>query len=130
MITDPISDMLTRIRNASVIRKRSVDVPMSKLKFALAKVIEAEGYVAGVELVDGVKSKTIRINLKYDDKKPKISAIKRVSKPGRRIYVQANDIHTVHSGYGISIISTPNGLMTNNEARKRRLGGEIICEIF
>lgn len=130
MMTDPISDMLTRIRNASIIGKHNVDVPMSKMKFALAKVFEKEGYISSVEIIDGVKCKQIRMQLKYENKQPKITAIKRVSKPGRRIYVQTTGIHTVRSGYGISIISTPNGLMTNIEARKRRLGGEVICEIF
>jgi small subunit ribosomal protein S8 len=130
MITDPISDMLTRIRNASVVGKRDVDVPMSKIKFALAKVLESEGYFCGVELIEGLRSPMIRIHLKYDNKKPKISMIKRVSKPGRRIYVSSGDIKSVRSGYGVSIISTPNGLMTNKEAKKRHLGGEILCEIF
>lgn len=130
MMTDPISDMLTRIRNASMVRKQTVDVPMSKVKFALAKVLEKEGYLAGVEKTDGLKHPVLRLKLKYEGRNSNIESIQRVSKPGRRVYVKTEDLPYVRSGHGIAIISTPNGLMTNNEARKRRLGGEIICEIF
>lgn len=130
MMTDPISDMLTRIRNASKVRKQIVDVPTSKMKFALAKVLQNEGYVAGVEQVEGLKGVTLRIHLKYEGDDPKIMVIKRISKPGRRVYVQTTELPTVRSGFGIAIVSTPNGLMTNIEARKRRLGGELICEVY
>lgn len=130
MMTDPISDMLTRIRNASKVRKQIVDVPMSKMKFALAKVLQNEGYLAGVEQVDGLKGLNLRLHLKYEAGEPKIMVIKRLSKPGRRVYVQTTELPTVRSGYGIAIVSTPNGLMTNVEARKRRLGGELICEVY
>jgi len=129
-MTDPISDMLTRIRNASMVRKQVVDVPMSKVKYALAKVLEKEGYLAGVQKADGIKHPVIRLKLIYDDRISKIESIQRISKPGRRVYVKTEDMPYVRSGHGIAIISTPNGLMTNNEARKRRLGGEIICEVF
>ncbi len=130
MMTDPISDMLTRIRNASMVRKQTVDVPMSKVKFALAKVLENAGYLVGVERTDGLKHPVLRLKLKYDDGVSNIESIKRISKPGRRVYVKTEELPYVRSGHGIAIISTPNGLMTNNEARKRRLGGEVICEIF
>lgn len=130
MMTDPISDMLTRIRNASMVRKHTVDVPMSKVKFALAKVLESEGFLAGVEKTDGLKHPMLRLTLKYDQGASKIESIKRISTPGRRVYVKAAEIPYVRSGHGFAIISTPNGLMSSVEARKRRLGGEVICEVF
>ncbi|HAL50041.1 MAG: 30S ribosomal protein S8 [Candidatus Uhrbacteria bacterium GW2011_GWD2_41_121] len=130
MMTDPISDMLTRIRNASKVRKQIVDVPMSKMKFALAKVLQNEGYLDAVEKVDGLKGVNIRLRLKYENNEPKIMVINRISRPGRRVYVQSTELPTVRSGFGVAIVSTPNGLMTNVEARKRRLGGELICEVY
>jgi small subunit ribosomal protein S8 len=130
MMTDPISDMLTRIRNAAMVSKHTVELPMSKVKFALAKVLETEGYLAGVERADGLKHPMLRLALKYDSGISKIESIKRISKPGRRVYVKAQELPYVRSGHGIAIISTPNGLMTSSEARKRRLGGEVICEIY
>ena len=130
-MTDPISDMLSRIRNASRVTKPSVDVPLSKVKFAIAKILEAEKFVEKVETVEVLKRPYIRITLKYDaDNAAAITTISRVSKPGRRVYVKVDDLRTIQSGFGFSIVSTPNGLMTNKEARKRRLGGEIICEVF
>ncbi|EKD47564.1 MAG: hypothetical protein ACD_66C00005G0002 [uncultured bacterium] len=129
-MTDPISDMLTRIRNASKVRKQIVDVPMSKMKFALAKVLQNEGYLDAVEKVDGLKGVNIRLRLKYENNEPKIMVINRISRPGRRVYVQSTELPTVRSGFGVAIVSTPNGLMTNVEARKRRLGGELICEVY
>lgn len=130
MMTDPISDMLTRIRNASMVRKSSIELPSSKMKFAIAKILEAEGYVGAVEqFMDGSKP-MLRIALKYQGRTPRISSLSRVSKPGRRIYKKADELTSVRSGFGLSILSTSNGLMTASEARKRRLGGELICEIF
>ena len=130
MITDPISDMLTRIRNASAAGHAEVVLPYSNLKFAVAKVISAEGFVGDVKKVeDGVFSK-ISIGIKYEADGPKIRHIKRVSKPGHRVYAKADGLPRVLSDFGIAVLSTPNGIMTNKEARKRRLGGEIICEIF
>lgn len=130
MITDPISDMLTRIRNASLVKKQFVEMPISNIKFALAKVLEKEGYILAVEKVGESPRATLRIQLKYDDGQSVISSIKRISKPGRRVYTKSNELQKVLSGVGVAIVSTPNGLMTNNEARKRRLGGEVICEVF
>jgi small subunit ribosomal protein S8 len=131
MITDPISDMLTRIRNASMVKKHKVDIPLSKVKFAISKILESQGYVEGVEVIEVGKRQYIRATLKYDQNKaPAISSIQRISKPGRRIYVKSNELPVVKAGYGFAIVSTPNGLMTNLEAKKRRLGGELICEIF
>lgn len=131
MITDPISDMLTRIRNASMVKKRTVDIPLSKVKFAIAKILESQGYVEGVEVVEVGKRQYIRVTLKYhDNKAPAISSIQRISTPGRRIYLKSKELPIVKAGYGFAIVSTPNGLMTNLEAKKRHLGGELICEIF
>lgn len=131
MTTDPISDMLTRIRNASTVRKGTVEMPLSKIKFAIGKILEAEGYVEKAEVVEVAKKPTLRVTLKYTaDRAPAITNLKRVSTPGRRIYAKALELPRVRSGKGIAIISTSNGMMTNAEARKRRLGGEIICEIF
>lgn len=131
MMTDPISDMLTRIRNASLVRAKEAALPMSKMKFALAKILESEGYLSGVETFNDGARPMLRLRLAYrEDGEPAISSITRTSKPSRRVYVRANDIARVRSGHGCAIISTPNGLMTNNEARKRRLGGELICEVY
>ncbi|RMD51791.1 30S ribosomal protein S8 [Candidatus Parcubacteria bacterium] len=130
MITDPISDMLTRIRNASKVKKSVVEMPLSKMKFALAKVLEKEGYLEKVEKVGESPRAVLKVTLKYDNNIPAITSIKRISKPGRRVYVKTDDIPVVLSGEGIAVLSTPNGLMTNKEAKKRRLGGEIICEVF
>lgn len=129
-MTDPISDMLTRIRNASMVRKSSIELPGSKMKFAIAKILEREGYVGTVEqFADGNKP-MLRIALKYENKNPKIASLQRISKPGRRVYKKADELQNVRSGYGFSILSTSNGLMTDIEARKRRLGGELICEVY
>lgn len=130
-MTDPISDMLTRIRNASMTRAVTVDMPMSKMKFAIAKILQKEGYLVATEsFQDGTKP-MLRVRLAYrEGNEPAISSITRKSKPSCRVYVKADDVKSVRSGYGCSILSTPNGLMTNKEAHKRRLGGELICEIY
>ena len=128
-MTDPISDMLTRIRNALGAKKREVLVPHSKIKFSIAKILEKEGYIEGVELVDKGKFSFLNLKLKYDSIGPSIKLISRISKPGRRVYAKSNELPRPLSDIGIAIISTPNGLMTNKEARVRKLGGEIICEI-
>ena len=130
-MTDPISDMLTRIRNASMVHKATVEMPLSKMKYAIAKIFEAEGRVLNVETYQDGNRGMLRIKLKYDAKKsPAITLLRRVSTPGRRIYVKSEGLKRVHSGYGFSVISTPNGLMTGTEAKKRRLGGEVICEVY
>jgi small subunit ribosomal protein S8 len=130
MMTDPISDMLTRIRNAQAVKKHEIVFPYSKIKFAIAKILEKEGYVNGVERVTESKFPNIRMNLLYEDgKQPQIKALRRVSKPGCRVYAKSEELPIVLSNFGIAIISTPNGLMTNKEARARHLGGEVICEI-
>lgn len=130
MNTDPISDMLTRIRNASLVKKAEVALPSSKIKFAIAKILEKTGYLAGVDESEIGRQRTLRLRLKYENGQSVVHQIRRVSTPGRRVYSGATELPRVLSGIGIAIISTPNGLMTNREARKRKLGGEVICEIF
>lgn len=129
MTTDPISDMLTRIRNAQAVKKLEVVLPFSKIKFHIAKILEKEGYVQSVEVNEQAKFQVLKIVLKYQNKRPGIQSIDRVSKPGRRVYAKSGNLPYVLAGLGIAIISTPNGLMTNREAHARRLGGEVICEI-
>ena len=128
-MTDPISDMLTRIRNAQAVRKADVVLPYSKIKFAIAKILEKEGYVARASEVREAKFPLIRLELSYEENQPKIHMVRRVSRPGARIYAKSTELPTVLSNIGIAIVSTPNGLMTNKEARSRHLGGEVICEI-
>ena len=132
MNTDPIADMLTRIRNASMVSHQSVDMPSSKLKLELATVLKNEGYISDFTetLVDN-KFKMLSIVLKYDEKnKPVISNLKRISKPGLRSYSKAKNLPKVLGGLGIAIISTSLGLMTDRRARKENLGGEIICYVW
>lgn len=129
-MTDPITDMLNRIRNAQTVLHPTVSIPFSNLKYEIAKILEKEGFVGNVEKKGKKVKKNIEITLKYDQKKPAISGLKRISKPGQRIYFSWKKIKPVKSGYGIAIISTSKGLMTNKEARKKKLGGEIIAEIW
>lgn len=130
MYHDPISDFLTRIRNAQAAHHDVVSVPGSRLKTAIAQILAREGYVASVkEVVDGAK-KTLEVGLKYVDRAPLIRSISRVSTPGRRVYRKSSELPTVLSNQGIAIVSTSAGLMTNREARRRHLGGEVVCEIY
>lgn len=129
MLIDPISDMLTRLRNAQAVRKSEVILPFSKLKFSLGKILEQEGFVNKVEQDTEAGRPVLRVVLKYNRREPAIRFIKRVSKPGRRVYMKTNELQQVLSGQGFSIVSTSNGLMTNRQARVRKLGGEVICEI-
>ncbi len=127
-MTDPIADMLTRIRNSSASRRDEVSVPYSKVKFTIAKILEKCGFVGAVETKEDNKDFAIR--LRYDGRRPAFEAIRRISKPGHRVYVGADKLPTVRSATGVAVISTSQGLMTNMEARDRKLGGEIICEIY
>lgn len=135
---DSISDMLTRIRNASAVGHAVVVVPMSKLKFAIAEVLVKEGFIEKAEKsVDekNQKHENILITLKYDQisstvKKPVIEGIRQISKQGQRAYIKRSDIHKVRNGFGISIISTSQGVMSGKDARKKGLGGELICELW
>lgn len=132
-MTDPISDMLTRIRNANVAMHDEVSMPSSKQKLALAKVLEDEGYIASFSEVenDGRPGKTLTIEMKYSPERARvISGLKRVSKPGLRIYRQRNDIPRVQGGLGVAVVSTNKGLMSDREARKNRMGGEILCFVW
>jgi small subunit ribosomal protein S8 len=131
MNTDPVADMLTRIRNANVVSHPSVEMPSSKLKIALARLLKEEGYISDYsERVDG-NFKYLTINLKYDEaNKPVITNLKRVSKPGLRSYCKAKNLPQVLGGMGIAIVSTSKGLLTDRKARKENLGGEILCYIY
>lgn len=129
MYSDPISDLLTRIRNASLAKKHDVVVPYSKMKFALAEILRETGYVDRVEKIED-RHGSIRIALQYDGKRPKIMHLERVSKPGRRVYAKKNELPKVLNHYGLAVISTPQGLMTNKQAAKAGLGGEVICEVY
>lgn len=130
MYTDPISDFLTRLRNAYAANHETVLVPGSKLKLVIAKILEREGFIGAVKETNVGPKKTIEVALKYNEKAPAIRNIKRVSTPGRRVYRGADELRTVLSGQGIAIISTSAGVMTNREARRRRLGGEVLCEVY
>jgi small subunit ribosomal protein S8 len=129
MLTDPIADMLTRIRNASRIHKKEVAVPFSNIKMAIAQLLVREGYLVKADEVKDVH-KSIVLTLKYDQGEPAIHEINRVSKPGSRQYIKHDQIKNVLNGYGIAVLSTPQGVMTNKDALKARLGGELMCEVF
>ncbi len=137
-MTDPIADMLTRIRNASMVGKREVVLPMSKMKHEIAKILKKEGWILGAEIVksDVEKNKTavfdeLKIVLKYKNSgRSSITSLKRISKPGLRVYADKNNLPRVLNNIGMAIISTSSGLMTNKEANKKGLGGEVICEIY
>lgn len=130
MITDPISDMLTRIRNAQAVKKAELVLPYSNMKFGIAKILEKEGFVEKVSKTTESKYPMIHIVLKYVDHRAMIQSIQRVSRPGRRVYTKSEDLKSILSGFGFSIVSTSNGLMTNKEAFSRHLGGEVICEVY
>ncbi|MCD7879893.1 MAG: 30S ribosomal protein S8 [Candidatus Gastranaerophilales bacterium] len=133
MNTDPIADMLTRIRNANMAALKEVEMPASKLKSELAKLLKSEGYVEDytVEQKEGSNFKTLKVALKYDEKsKPVISNLKRVSRPGLRNYCKAKNIPQVLGGMGIAIISTSKGLLTDRKAKKENVGGEILCYVW
>ncbi|MDI1480606.1 30S ribosomal protein S8 [Polyangium sp. y55x31] len=130
MMTDPIADMLTRIRNAALARHDRTEVPASKMKQAVAEILKSEGYIADVRPSDGNPAK-LTIVLKYGrDRSSAIDGVRRVSRPGRRVYVKHDRIPRVLSGLGISILSTSHGLMSDRDARKNKLGGELICEVW
>jgi len=133
MLTDPIADMLTRVRNANTAMHDEVRMPSSKQKVALAKVLQAEGYIAGFATADAPKGpgQVLTIQMKYsEDRDRTISGIRRISTPGLRVYRQANAIPRVLGGLGVAVLSTSNGLMTDREARKRKVGGEVLCYVW
>jgi len=131
MSTDPIADMLTRIRNAGMADHASVEMPSSKLKVELAKVLKAEGYITEFALKDVDKFKILSVKLKYKENgKPIIGKLKRVSKPGLRIYMKSKNIPKILGGLGIAIVSTSKGLLTDRKARKENVGGEVLCYVW
>ena len=131
VLSDPISDMLTRIRNAGMANHPEVSMPTSKMKVAIANVLEQEGYVSGstVEQGDGPQG-TLRVSLKFHNRKPVIAGLERVSKPSCRIYAGAGEIPRVMGGLGIVILSTPDGVISGKEARSRNVGGEVLCKVW
>lgn len=130
-ITDPIADMLTRIRNANASKHESVDVPASKMKKEIARILLDEGYIAGYEVIEDGMQGVIKITLKYGANKQKvISGLKRVSKPGLRVYASKEDLPRVLRGLGIAIISTSKGMMTDKQARKENVGGEVLAFVW
>lgn len=130
-VNDPISDMLTRIRNAGMARKSEVIMPSTKVLVAIAKILEQEGYIGGFEVVEQRPQDVLKISLRYGaDKAHSIREIKRVSKPGLRVYAGKDAIPRVKSGLGIAIVSTPQGVLTGYEARRRGIGGEVLCTVF
>ncbi len=131
MVTDPIADMLTRIRNALVARHDFTDMPASKLKESIAAVLKREGYIASYERRDEDGHDHIRVQLAYTAKKePVIVGLDRVSKPGLRVYTSGSEVPRVYGGLGIAILSTPEGVMTGKDARKRGVGGEVLCYVW
>jgi len=130
-VIDPIADMLTRIRNGLMLRKTFVLVPSSRIKTAIAQILLDEGFIQGYEVTDERPQPNIRVWLKYDNKRrPILTNLKRVSKPGRRVYSGKRELPWVLSGMGVAIVSTPRGLMTDREARRQGVGGEILCYVW
>lgn len=130
-MTDPISDLLTRIRNAHLAKHDRLDLPASKLKAELCRVLKESGFVQDFRVIEGVPQGTLRVYLRYDDAgTPAIQHLRRVSKPGRRVYAKAEDLRPVRNGLGVGIVSTSQGVLTDAQARQRRVGGEVLCEIW
>jgi small subunit ribosomal protein S8 len=131
MMTDPIADLLTRIRNATGARKATVDVPWSRQKAEIAKVLAAEGYLEGTTIVEEQPRNVLRIALRYDERHvPAITGIKRISRPSLRVYVGVKDIPAVRKGLGVSVLSTPKGMLADRDARREKVGGEVICTVW
>lgn len=131
MMTDPIADMLTRIRNAALARHDRTEIPASRIKVAVAEILKSEGFIADVRETEGEGPKKLTIVLKYGrDRQSAIDGVRRVSRPGRRVYVRHDRIPRVFSGLGISILSTSRGLMSDRDARRLKMGGELLCEVW
>ena len=127
MMTDPIADMLTRLRNAALAHQDQTEIPLSKLKVNVAKILKEEGYVADYQ----VGERSLTVQLKYGkNRRCAFIGIKRTSRPGRRLYVKTDEIPVIHNGLGIAIMSTSNGLMTDKKAREAKVGGEVLCEVW
>ena len=130
-MTDPIADMLTRIRNALMATYETVDVPSSRMKVSIAKVLKAEGFIKNFKLVDDNKQGIIKIYFKYDEEgNPILGGLKRISKPGCRIYTKGDRVPQVLNGYGVNILSTSKGIVTDKQARKLGVGGEVLCSVW
>lgn len=130
ILTDPIADMLTRIRNANMVKHETVDIPVSIMKKRLAQILLDEGFIKSFEIVEDGKQGMIRVSLKYSDKDRVITGLKRISKPGLRVYADKKDVPRVLGGLGIAIISTSQGVVTDSVARKLGIGGEVICYVW
>lgn len=131
MMTDPIADLLTRIRNALRIERPSVDIPSSKLKVGIAEVLQREGYIWDFEVIEQAPQNILRVNLKYGPNGERvIQQLQRVSKPGRRNYVAVSDVPEVLDGLGISVLSTNQGVLSNREAKSKNVGGEVLCSVW
>src|SRR5579864_3616935 len=129
-LTDPVSDFLTRVRNAIKARHQKVDVPHSKLKVEMARILKEEGYISNFKATEEEGRKVLRVYLKYDGEDAALSNLNRVSRPGCRVYVGRNEIPRILGGLGIVILTTPKGVMTGRQARKEGVGGEVLCEIW
>ena len=131
MVTDPIGDMLTRIRNGSLAEHEKVDIPSSKLKVRIAELLKAEGFIKNFRLIEDKRQGILRVYLKYGpDQERVITGLRRVSKPGRRLYVGADKIPSVLGGMGVAVLSTPRGVLPDREARRQRIGGEVLCFVW
>jgi small subunit ribosomal protein S8 len=130
MLTDPIADMLTRIRNAALIRAEKVDIPASRIKLEIAKILKEEGFIRAYKILKDKKQGILRLTLKYIDDENVISGLKRISKPGRRVYVGRNEIPRVMGGVGIAILTTPKGISSDKSCRLNGIGGEVICYVW
>jgi small subunit ribosomal protein S8 len=129
-MTDPIADMLTRIRNANQMKYETVDIPASKLKKEILEVLKSEGYILGYKVIKKDVQDTLRVNLKYLNNERVVKGLKRISKPGLRVYAKTNEVPKVLNGLGIAVISTSRGIMTDREARKQKVGGEILAYVW
>ena len=130
MVTDPIADMLTRIRNSALIRAEKVDVPASRIKLEIAKILKEEGFIRAYKILKDKKQGILRLTLKYADNDNVISGLKRVSKPGRRVYVGSKEIPRVVGGVGIAILTTPQRILSDKSCRRESVGGEVICYVW
>ena len=130
MVTDPIADMITRIKNGAGALLESVDIPASKVKLAVADILLREGYIKGYKFIEDSKQGILRVNLKYHNSKHVVTGMDRISKPGRRVYIGADEIPSVMDGLGISILSTSKGIMTNSKAKDLNIGGELLIKVW
>ena len=129
-LSDPIGDMLARLKNSQMRNHKKIELPSSKFKIKIAEILKSEGYIIDYEVKSAENKSNLHISLKYSSGNPVISSIERVSKPGRRIFSSAESLPKVNNGLGIAIISTPKGVMTDIDARKQKVGGEVICKVF